>query len=142
MTDSLLIDTGAFLALADQRDQLHEPALGFYRRLPDSVRRFTTQAVVSETYTFFRYHQGATAATKWLDFLNNARSSGFLAVLYSDADDDARAEAVLRRFPDQRLSYADALLLAAAEKLGIRSVFGFDHHLGLTGLTVLPGQTL
>lgn len=137
---NLLVDTGAFIALLDADDELHGAASDFYRRLPAGVPLATTQAVIAECYTFFRYRAGSRAALRWLDYLDEARSSGHMRVLYSDADDAARAEGFLRRFADQALSYTDALTLAAARRFDMGAIFAFDHHLALTGIPLLPGQ--
>lgn len=139
MESSLFIDTGAFIALLNADDDLHEEATAFYRSVKPATRRTTTQAVVGECYTFFRYHVGCAAAAQWLDYLDGARGLGHLHVFYSDEDDGRRAEDILRRFSDQALSYIDSLTLAAAQRYNVRAIFGFDHHLALTGLPLLPG---
>ncbi len=136
---SLLIDTGAFIALLDVDDDLHEEAAAFYNSLPPTTRRSTTQAIVGECYTFFRYHVGVSAAVRWLDYLDAARAAGHLRIVYSDEDDGRSAEKLLRRFADQALSYIDSLTLVAAERYGAKAIFGFDHHLGLMGKPLLPG---
>ncbi|HEV3155948.1 MAG TPA: PIN domain-containing protein [Candidatus Baltobacteraceae bacterium] len=140
MEGSLLIDTGAFIALQDSHDDLHEDAKVFYYNLSSAVRRITTQAVVSECYTFFRYRFNSAAAARWLDYLDNARNSNHLRVIYNDELDSRRAEEFLRRFDDQVLSYTDSLTLASAERHKVRAIFSFDHHLALTGLPLLPGR--
>jgi hypothetical protein len=137
---SLFIDTGAFIALLDPNDDLHLEAKTFFQTLPPAVYHLTTQAVAGECYTFFRYRHGANAAVRWLDYLDNAQTSHHLRLLYSDNIDGMRAEHILRRFQDQALSYIDALSLAAAERHKAQAIFGFDHHLGLTGLPLLPGR--
>jgi predicted nucleic acid-binding protein len=138
--NSLLIDTGAFIALLDADDELHAEAATFYRDLPTAVRRVTTQSVIAECYTFFRYRLGAGAAARWLDYLDEARDSGHLRLLYGDTDDGRKAEQILHQSADQALSYTDALTLAAAERYNVRAIFGFDHQLALTGLPLLPGR--
>jgi predicted nucleic acid-binding protein len=134
------MDTGAFVALLNQDDALHEEAKKFYQTLPATVRRATTQAVVSECYTLFRYRFGTSTAYRWLDYLEKARSANHIRLLYNDERDGQRAEEFLRRFDDQALSYTDALTLAAAERYKARAIFGFDHHLALTGFPLLPGR--
>jgi uncharacterized protein len=138
LRSSLLIDTSAFVALLDRNDDLHAAAADFYKRLPSSTPRVTTHAVVAECYTFFRYKSGRQTSVRWLDYLDEARASGLLHILYSDESDGGRAERLLRRFADQHLSYVDSLTLAAAERYCITTLFGFDRHLALTGLALLP----
>ena len=128
------------MALLDAEDSLHADAASFYKDLPRGLRRTTTQAIVGECYTFFRYHFGFRQAVRWLDYLGEARKSSRLAIIFSDRSDAERCEDLLRRFDDQALSYADALSLVVAERCGAGAIFGFDHHLGLTGIPLLPGR--
>jgi len=140
MRGSLFIDTGAFVALLNPDDTLHEEAKTFYQTLPATVRRAATQAVVGECYTLLRYRFGASAAYRWLDYLDKARSANQMHLFHTDEHDGRRAEEILRRFSDQKLSYTNALTLSAAERHKARAIFGFDHHLALTGLPLLPGR--
>jgi len=118
------------------KNQFYEEATAFYRGLPSTIRLVTTQAVVSETYTFFRRIH-AHMALRWLDYIDTARESGHLRLLYNDENDGRQAEAILRKFDDQSISYVDALSLVTAKRYNARAIFGFDHHLALTGLPLL-----
>lgn len=135
----IFIDTGAFIAITHADDALHSEAVAFFQALPPHVSRMTTPAVIGETYTFLRYHVGQQAALSWLDVLEKALASGYLKGVDPDAETHRAARLTLRRFADQELSYTDALTLAVLESEKIECVFGFDHHLALTGRTLLPG---
>jgi predicted nucleic acid-binding protein len=137
---SLLIDTGAFIALLDADDALHSEAARFEKSLPPTIQRATTQAVVGECYTFLRYRHGAGMAAHWLDYLDEARATGHLLVLYTDDEEGCEAEKILRSYRDQDLSYTDALTLSIAQRNDVGAIFGFDHHLALTGVPLLPGS--
>lgn len=137
MRDSVLIDTGAFIALLSASDALHRDAVSAYHNL-SKWNRVTSNAVVAECYTFFRYQLGADAALHWLDYLDKARAGGHLRIIHADARDALFAEDLLRRFDDQVLSYTDALTLALVERHGVPRIFGFDHHLALTGVDLVP----
>jgi len=141
VANRLLIDTGAFIALFDSRDDLHEAATSFYRSVPGDTLRLTTEFVVGETYTFFRYRLGTKLAMAWLDYLDEARQSQYLRIEYATRAIVLKAESLLRRFSDQAMSYTDAVTLAWAEQNNVQTIFGFDHQLALTGLTVVPGPT-
>jgi predicted nucleic acid-binding protein len=135
---SLLIDTGAFIALADARDGLHRQAAAVEARIPRSLRRVTTQAIVGETYAFLRYQVSACAARAWLDAVGASRRDRHLTVVCTDMEDGDCAETVLRRFADQALSYVDALTLAVADRYDIGAIFAFDRQLRLTGRRLVP----
>lgn len=135
-----MIDSGAFIALLDSDDDLHERAKRFYVGIPQSVAQLTTQAVIAECYTFFRYRVGAHAALRWLQYVDDARERRRLSVVYTGAEDGSHAERLLRRFTDQKISYVDALTLAAAARCHVRAIFGFDYHLSLGGVPLLPSS--
>lgn len=137
---SLFIDTGAFLALVDPKDAFFQDASAFYRRLSPAVQQFTSWAVISESYTWLRYHLDVDKALEWLRRLEDAENSGILHVIYPDRDLDVRTRRLAYHFRDQSLSYTDAFTLAALQsRPDIEAVFAFDHHMGLAGLPVLPG---
>lgn len=135
----LFVDTGAFIALASSADRLHREAVEFYRSMPPGVSRLTTAAVVGETYTFLRYRAGRVPALRWLDHIEDAIGTHHLRLVYPDEALDRATRKVLRRYADQELSYADALTLVVLEQESIDFVFGFDHHLALTGRVLVPG---
>lgn len=136
----LLIDTGAFIALANPRDQYHRDAAEFYRRLPPSVLRLTSQAVIGESYTWLRYNSGMEAAYRFLDNIETAVQHKRLRLLYVSEALDQAARIKLRRYRDQDLSYVDAISLALLDELPSNfAVFAFDRHLALTSRLILPG---
>ncbi len=136
---SIFIDSGAYIALADRSDQNHGRAVACLRELGSGATRMTSWGVVSETYTWLRYHGSASSAAGWLVDLERACHLGQSEVVLPDAQIDGACRRKLLRFADQNLSYVDGMTLAILESLpGIDAVFGFDHHLGLTGLPVLP----
>ena len=136
---AVFVDSGAYLALADRSDRNHERAVTCSRELGSGVLRMTSWGVVSETYTWLRYHASASAATAWLAGLERACHVGQTEIVLPDARLDGVCRRKLLKFADQDLSYVDGMTLAILETLpGIDAVFGFDHHLGLVGLPVLP----
>ena len=48
------------------------------------------------------------------------------------------AEQLLRDFPDQRLSYVDAVSMAMMKKKQMSKVFGFDHHFYMMDFELVP----
>jgi predicted nucleic acid-binding protein len=135
------VDTGAFVALMEPKDQHHPRAKAFFERLPSGTRNATTQAVVAECYTFLLYRYGRASALRCLQFLNDAKEAGTFRFIYNDERDAREAESLLRRFNDQAISYVDALTLASAGRYNIGAIFGFDHQLALTGIPLLPGPS-
>jgi hypothetical protein len=50
----LFIDSGAFIALIDEHDSLHQVSQAFYKALTKRTSLITSLTVVSETYTWLR----------------------------------------------------------------------------------------
>lgn len=137
----LFADASGFIALCDKNDAHHEEAAAFYASLTEDTRLFTTLLVISETYTWLRYHvgYGYPAGHLFLDVVNEAASSEWLILVYPDQALSKGAEAYLRRFRDQDLSYADAISFAVLKARNIHDVFSFDRHFYLIKKNLWPG---
>ncbi|MQL50976.1 hypothetical protein GFC01_01565 [Desulfofundulus thermobenzoicus] len=70
----LFIDTGAFIALVDEHDPLHQASQAFYTSLSKRTNVITSLMVVSEAYTWLRYHAGYHLATRFLDIIDRSES--------------------------------------------------------------------
>jgi len=124
----LFVDTGAFIALIDEHDLLHRASQTFYTSLSKRTRLITSLMVVSETYTWLRYHAGYDLAARFLDIIDRSEKAGVLKIILPDGDIKSKAHAVLKRYGDQDLSYTDAVSFVLLEKMDIGDVFGFDSH--------------
>jgi predicted nucleic acid-binding protein len=137
----VFIDTGAYLALVDPHDDLHQIAVEYYVSLAPHVQRVTSWAVISECYTWLVYHLDGKRARQWLAEVGEAEDRDLLQVVYPDPELNRRSRRIVQRFDDQDLSYTDALSLGILQtRPDIDHVFAFDHHLGLTGVPVFPGR--
>ena len=59
----IFVDTGAWIAIAVARDEMHQPAAAYAAQLAQrSVPLLTTNYVLSETYTRIRYDDGHARA--------------------------------------------------------------------------------
>lgn len=139
--NKLFIDTGAWIALLDSKDRFHKQAVGFYQNLDPSIQRVSSSHVIAETYTWLRYKTGFLFASRFLNVVQQARSSNVLTVITDSQDVLELAEQLLMDFQDQKLSYVDALSMAIMKKEGITNVFGFDHHFYLMKFEVSPGTS-
>jgi len=63
----VFLDTGAFLALADEDDRYHAAAKATHTELLQSkAQLLTSNFVLSETYTLIRFRVGHHAATEFM----------------------------------------------------------------------------
>jgi len=134
MPFEVFVDTGAWLALSDARDALHQEAETIYLDLlRQSGHLVTTILVVAETYEAIRRAGGHALAIR---YLGSVRASTTLIRIYSDAQVERLAEDILRQFGDQRFSYVDAVSFAVMGNRKITQAFAFDHHFETAGFTL------
>jgi uncharacterized protein len=134
----VLVDTSAWVALANARDQFHAQAVALHRSLGPQVTRITTWGIVSETYTWIRYHRSYREAESWLHGIAALRERRVLLPIYPTEANDAGIDRILSRYSDQTLSYVDAFTLYLATRSEFDAIFAFDHHMALAGVPVLP----
>lgn len=84
--------------------------------------------VVSETYTWLRYHTGSNLAIRFLEIIEKAEKAGSLKVIIPHENVKSKAHAVLRKYLDQDLSYVDAVSFVILETMKIKDILGFDSH--------------
>jgi predicted nucleic acid-binding protein len=135
---SVFVDSGAFIALLFEDDHYHEAALRYYESVPTYTRLITTILVVSETFTWLRYHAPFPNAFKFLDVVAEANQSGVLTLVYPDDEMNIRVLELLRRYTEAKLSYVDASSFVVIRQLGIHDVFTFDAHFQMAKCRVWP----
>jgi predicted nucleic acid-binding protein len=135
-SDRLFVDSGAWLAVIDPRDQHHEPARVFHRQaIEGRVQLVTTNLIVAETYTLLRRRIGQRTAIQFLDLIETSHR---LTRVWSTPELEVVAEELLRKHDDQDFSYVDAVSFAAMEELGLKAAFAFDHHFEVMGFLRRP----
>jgi predicted nucleic acid-binding protein len=124
----------------NKKERHHAAAVMFNKSLAPMTFRITTWGIVSETFTWIRYHIGSREALRWLILKESLEHQGFLQVVFPDPQMEVGVRKVIGRFQDQSLSYVDAFSIALLQsRPEIDAVFAFDHHMILAGLPVLPG---
>jgi len=136
----VFVDSSAWIDLMNKDERHHAAAVLFHKSLNPVTLRITTWGIVSETFTWIRYHIGGQEATKWLALKETLERRGVLQVIFPDAQMELGVRKIIERFRDQRLSYVDAFSIALIQsRPDIDAIFAFDHHMTLAGLPVLPG---
>lgn len=120
----MLVDTGAWYALADASDRYHAEARRFYLAEAPHRRLMTTDLVVSESWTLISAHLGRPAA---VTFWNTLRATRTPIVTIEPVDLEA-AWRIVQAFADQDFSFTDCTSFAVMERLGIDEAFAFDIH--------------
>jgi len=136
MSTELLVDAGAWIALADADDQHHQPAAQAYPELLRRYRRLvTTNLAIAEAYIVIRRALGHMAAMAFLDGLS---ASPRVEKVYSDPMLEVEAERILRQYADQDFSYVDAVSFALMYHRGLTDAFAFDQHFATAGFVCVP----
>ena len=136
----VFVDTSAWIDLMNKKERHHAAAIEFHKSLTPMTLRITSWGIVSETYTWIRYHIGSREASRWLALKEALEQQGLLQVVFPDPQMEIGVRKVIDRFHDQALSYVDAFSIAVIQsRPDIDAVFAFDHHMALAGRPVLPG---
>ena len=111
-----LVDTGFLVALFRTRDRLHAAALHYLRSHAHPV--VTVAAVVVET-CFFLDAQGKQNLLEWV-------VRGGLTVVELPSDGYADVRALVARYADRDIDFADAALIWLANESGCRKILTVD----------------
>ena len=116
---SLLLDTGPAVAFLDRADPEHQWVT---RELSDfNGLLHTTTAVVAEVMHFVVPHPGGPALL--VEFL---RSTKTVVHGWSGHKEISQTAALMERYRDSRMDYADATLLLLAEQISIFEILTLD----------------
>lgn len=125
------VDTSALIAFADRSDT-HHPL--FRRLFSDPPALLTSALVVAEGHGWFLRRFDPA---RGLQFLAMIDAMAPLRVVSVGVEETKSGTEMLRSFPDQRLTLADAVGLHLMEKRGLDSCWSTDVHLGLTGVPLI-----
>ncbi len=117
---AILLDASAVLAAADRADLNHEAAVAWFRRADEPL--LLGDLTLAELDVLLQRELGLDAT---LALIGSVTGGGIRLVAPTDVD-MARAAEHLQAAAEHRPRLADALLVATAERLGIRRIATFD----------------
>jgi predicted nucleic acid-binding protein len=120
----MLVDTGAWYAIADASDHYHARASRFYSDQAGRTPFVTTDVIVAETMALLTAHLDRAAALAFWGTLRHVR----IPLLTLEPADVEAAWHIAQAFPDQSFSFVDCTTFALMERLGIHEAFSFDAH--------------
>jgi uncharacterized protein len=117
-----LTDTGPIVALINRNDPNHGRCLAAARNLPQEPLVTSWPCFTEAMYLLHRAagHEGQAALWRW-------RSDGRLTLLDLTAEEVDRMAALMAKYNDRPMDLADASLVVAAERLGVKRIFTVDH---------------
>jgi hypothetical protein len=115
-----LVDTGAVVALVNRADRHHGAAVAWFRAFRGEL--LTTEAVITETaYVLASFDVHQRAALLWFE---RARAAGLLRV--EAVEDYSAIAGILTQYASLPCDYADATLVALAERTGVSAIATVD----------------
>ena len=129
----LFVDSSAFYALADRRDQSHAEALAFFR--DPVVRYFTTSLVFVETMSLLTKRLGKDAALKSGNWI---LGSDRIHILHVDSAMQREAWRMFEGHADKDWDMVDCGSFAFMRRHGLSTAFSFDRHFAQAGFAVVP----
>lgn len=135
----LFIDTSAFLALANDRDNYHKAAQHFLMDIQNGkfrpTRLITSDYIVDETLTRIRFKVGHAQAVNWGQ---NIHSSKIIELQRVDETIYEDALAIFEKYNDKQLSFTDCTSFALMKSMGINDAFTFDEDFRKMGFNIMP----
>lgn len=119
LDEPVLIDTGAFAALFNPRDQHHAASKAQFAELPLGKAYTCWPVIVEAAYLARRFPR------QQHDLLDGV-ATGEFPLLQLDEGDIADMQSIMRSFADQQIDVADAALVHLARRERIQFVFTFD----------------
>jgi len=133
----LFVDTSAWCAVFDRRDQNHRKASEFFISLKGRpIQLITSDYVFDETVTLLRARIGHSAAVTFGESLLKS------SVLIEDIDEPIRTRAweLFVKYRDQDFSFTDCTSFALMMSLKLEDVFTFDRHFLTMGFVCHPSS--
>ena len=135
----LFIDTSAFLALANDRDNYYKATRGFLMDMHNGkfrpTRLITSDYIVDETLTRIRFKVGHAQAVNWGQ---NIHSSKIIELMRVDESVYEDALVIFEKYNDKQLSFTDCTSFALMKSMGINDVFTFDEDFRKMGFNIMP----
>lgn len=115
---SILLDTGAFVALLDKSEKNHERCVKFFKNYRGKL--LTTEPVLTETVYLLR--QSIKAQKACIDFIIR----GGAILIPQSPESLSKAANLMEKYKDIPMDFADATLVTLAEETGINEIFTLD----------------
>lgn len=117
---AILLDASAIVAAADTADLNHAAAVAWFRRADEPL--LLGALTLGEIDVVLQRDMSAAASLSVVE----AIVSGAIRIVAPTEPDLSRAAELLRDAAEHRPRLADAILVATAERLGVRRVATFD----------------
>ncbi len=133
----IFVDTGAWIALFNQRDQFHHDAVVVFNDLQQQRMRFlTTDYVIDETVTRLRYDTNHTLTVDFLNRIEFLEETEILTIAKIDKNVFEAAKGLFCQYDSVQLSFTDCTSFEICRVNNIREAFAFDQHFPIMGINL------
>jgi predicted nucleic acid-binding protein len=134
--ESIFVDSSAWVALADKRDQFHPKAVSAMPAIVSSSKELlTSNLVLAETCNIILHDLGMGPM---LEFIERLNASPKIRTIYSQEHQEKEAVKILKKYHDQDFSYTDAVSFALMDSYKVNKAFCFDRHFMIVGFQTVP----
>ena len=137
----IFVDTSAFLALVNEKDNKHAAAKQFLEEIKNGKIRvkniITSDYIIDETLTRIRYSVGHKEAVEWGEDILVSR---VIEKIEIGKEVFGHAWELFQAYKDKKLSFTDCTSFALMKKKGMKEVFSFDSDFEALGFVLLPGH--
>lgn len=120
----VFVDSSAWIALVSASDGRHAEADALFRRtMVLRVPLATTNLIVAEVHRLLLFRAGVRPAAAVLGRFESSRA---LTIVHATREHHVAAVEWLGRYPDQRVTYTDAVSFAVMAALCCPGYLGFD----------------
>ncbi len=134
----IFVDTGAWIALLNKKDQYHLDAVNVLEGLhQQQMRLLTTDYVIDETVTRIRYDTNHSLAVLFLNRIDLLIETEILTVVQIDETVFTAAKMLFLQYDSVRLSFTDCTSFAICSMKSITKAFAFDRHFQMMGIDLL-----
>lgn len=131
----IFVDTGAWIALLNPRDQHHHDAVVVFNDLQQQRSRLlSTDYVIDEAVTRLIYDANYALAVEFLDRIELMEETGILTIAEIVKNVFEAAKALFRQYDSVRLSFTDCTSFVICRVHNISEAFAFDHHFPIMGI--------
>lgn len=136
MSRNVFVDTGAFIALANEADDHHDAAKETLQGLQAAGSLLmTSNFVLDETYTRIRRTAGIREA---IAFGEKVQASRQMKIVTVERALEKKAWEIFKRYSDHPFSYTDCTSFALMKQKKIREAFAFDGDFRIFGFLIVP----
>lgn len=130
----LFVDTSAWFALHDTRDQNHKEAIAKSLEIKRrKIELVTSEYIIDESITLIRHKISHKAA---VIFGESLLFSNIVMILDISHADRLRAWELFKKYEDKSFSFTDCTSFVLMKNSGVRKAFTFDEHFKQVGMDI------